>query len=103
MRIALIHATPLAMPPIAAAFRAGWPECETMNLLDDTLSADRAKLTHLDAAMYGRFRRLAAYALDHGAAGILFTCSAFGPAIETVAQEVPVPVLKPNEAMFDAA
>jgi Asp/Glu/hydantoin racemase len=103
LRLALIHATPVAMEPIAAAFRSGWPEPELMNILDDSLAPDRARERELDAEMYARFKRLVGYAFDYGARGVLFTCSAFGPAIEAAAMEASIPVLKPNEAMFDAA
>lgn len=103
-RIALIHATPLAIDPIVDAFKTHWPDCALQNLLDDTLSQDLAARGSIDDAMIERFRTLGGYSVDAGADGILFTCSAFGKAIEIVADELsPLPVLKPNEAMFDEA
>jgi len=53
--------------------------------------------------MFERFVELGGYAHRIGAEAILVTCSAFGPAIERMAGELPVPVLKPNEAMFREA
>jgi Asp/Glu/hydantoin racemase len=102
-RIALIHATPAAVEPIQAAFAEAWAEPDLVNLLDDSLSRDRAREGALTDGMYRRFDSLGSYAMSLGADGILFTCSAFGPAIERVAGAVPIPVLKPNEAMFAEA
>jgi aspartate/glutamate racemase len=104
-RIALIHALSHSVAPINEAFARDWPEAVRMNLLDDSLSADLARNGKgLDAAMHERFQRLAQYAVDTGAQGILFTCSAFGPCIEAVARRhAGIPVLKPNEAMIDEA
>jgi aspartate/glutamate racemase len=91
------------MPPVTAAFCQGWPEVETMNLLDDALSTDLARRDTLDATLRRRIAALAEYAMQIGVDGILFTCSAFGAAIEAVARTAPIPVLKPNEAMFEDA
>lgn len=102
-RIALIHATALAVEPIAQAFERHWPQARRMNLLDDSLSVDRAAAGSLTPAMVQRFVDLAGYARGAGCDAILFTCSAFGPAIEAAAQAVGLPTLKPNEAMFEQA
>jgi Asp/Glu/hydantoin racemase len=102
-RIALIHATAVAIDPIVSAFRALWPQARTTNLLDDSLSSDLARDGKLTGQMIKRFVTLARYARGGGADAILFTCSEFGPAIEAARAALDVPVLKPNEAMLDEA
>jgi hypothetical protein len=103
-RIALVHAVTVAMAPIERAFRRDWPQAQLAHLLDDTLAADLERAGTLDAALTARIRRLAEHAVGIGAAGVLFTCSSFGEAIEAASAALsPVPVLKPNEAMFRRA
>ena len=103
MRIALIHAVRVAMPPVEDAFTRHWPQAERLNLLDDALSVDRERAGALTAELSARISALANYAISAGASGILYTCSAFGEAIEAVQTRVRMPVLKPNEAMFAEA
>jgi hypothetical protein len=102
-RIALIHAVTVAVEPVQEAFRQLWPEAECANILDDSLSSDRERDGVLTEVMKRRIRALAEYGAATGAAGVLFICSAFGQAIEAAAAALPIPVLKPNEAMFEAA
>lgn len=101
--IVLIHAVPAAIPPVLEAFGRLWPEAECVNLIEDSLSPDRARDGSLTARMHWTIRALADYAAEIGADGILFTCSAFGEAIEAAAARHPIPVLTPNEAMFEVA
>ncbi len=102
-RIALIHATPLAVEPINTAFKQMWPDALATNLLDDSLAPDLVREGGITARVIDRFVTLAKYVRKAGADGIMFTCSAFGTAIEAARDAVDVPVLKPNEAMLDEA
>ncbi|MBB3772795.1 Asp/Glu/hydantoin racemase [Angulomicrobium tetraedrale] len=107
-RIVLIHALEESVIPSRKAFREQWPEALVFDLLDTSLAVDLAAVGRIDAAMIRRFVTLgdyAASAVGAGgvAAGILFTCSAFGPAIEAVKERLEIPVLRPNEAAFRAA
>jgi Asp/Glu/hydantoin racemase len=103
-RIVLFHATPVAMDPVKAAMASLWPDAESVNLLDDGLTIDRAKEgAELSEELIGRFVDFGRYAQRIGADGILITCSAFGPAIDRMDEELPLPILRPNEAMFREA
>jgi hypothetical protein len=103
MRIALIHAVRVAMQPVDDAFARHWPQAERLSLLDDALSVDRERAGALTPELWGRISALANYGVSAGASGILYTCSAFGDAIDAVKQRLRMPVLKPNEAMFAQA
>src|SRR5438270_1596948 len=76
-RIALIHATPLSLRPIAAAFSELWPEARTFNVLDDSLAPDKERGDSAPELMFRRFADLTRYAVSCGSEAILFTCSAF--------------------------
>lgn len=91
------------MDPVQDAFRRLWPEARYSSLLDDALGPDRERDGELTTAMCDRIGARADYAASTGADGILFTCSAFGEGIEQAAARLSLPVLKPNEAMFEAA
>lgn len=107
-RIALIHALEESIEPARAAFSVLWPDACWFDLLDTSLAVDLAAAGRLDEAMVGRFQTLADYAASSSGkggktAGILFTCSAFGPAIDLVKKNAAIPVLRPNEAAFAEA
>jgi len=102
-RIALIHATRVAMDPVEAAAKKIWPEAELVSILEEGLSMDSASSRVTTVALNTRIVDLARYAERLNPDGILYTCSAFGEGIEQAARTSKLPVHKPNEAMFDAA
>lgn len=103
VRIALIHATRVAIAPIEKAAEKHWPEAETFSILEEALSADRATNRVSVDQLNNRIVKLARYAEELNPAGILYTCSAFDDGIEKAASTSPLPILKPNEAMFEDA
>lgn len=107
-RIALIHALEESVVPAHAAFHAHWPQAELFDVMDVSLAPDLAAAGAITPDIARRIEALAHQALATTGpagttAGILYTCSAFGPAIDAVKQRVPVPVLRPNECAFEAA
>jgi len=99
-KIALIHATRLAISPIENTFKDYWPTANIFNLLDEGLLKDIDFIS--SHQMNKRFQSLASYAKLTGCEAILFSCSVFGHAIDSVKEVLDLPVYKPNEAMLDS-
>ena len=89
------------MQPIVDSFHANWPQARLANLLEDAWMPDLAADGKLTDDMIERFVMTGRYCVKAGADAILFTCSAFGPAIDEVRRQLSIPVLKPNEAMYE--
>ena len=101
--IAIIHAVRAAVSPIEKTFERLWPDADTINVLDETLSRDMAKAGKMTPELMARIDRLGRFSRDGGANAILYSCSAFGEAIEASRANMDIPVLKPNEAMLEEA
>lgn len=102
-RVALVHALRASIAPIERAFAEHWPDARQQHLLDDALPGDLERAGRVDDAITARFVALTRYAVHAGADAVLFTCSAFGSAIDAAAAAVEVPVAKPNDAMLERA
>jgi len=107
-RITLISALAQSPEPACSAMAEIWPEALVNNLVDDSLARDFAELGDMTPGIFERFMTLGRYAAQargaRGAtAGILFTCSAFGPAIDRVKADLSIPVVAPNEGAFEEA
>ncbi len=93
----------LAIDPVVSAFRELWPAARVTNLLEDSLAPDLAAAGSITPEIIERFVNLTRYSARCGANAVLFTCSAFGAAIDEAKRAVRIPVLKPNEAMLEDA
>jgi aspartate/glutamate racemase len=98
--VALVHATPLAIAPAAAAFRAEIPGVRIWNILDDRLLVDLAESGSMTAALRDRIAGLVGHAMSGGADAVALTCSAYSPVVDELEQRYNRPVLKPDAAMY---
>jgi hypothetical protein len=89
------------MTPASNSFKKLWPEASIVNLLDESLAIDMLADGKMTPRRVERFARLGQYCVDAGADAILFTCSAFGEAINNLKTLQRIPILTPNQALFE--
>lgn len=101
--IVLFHVHKDAMNAAVAAFAQDWPEARVSNILEDGLFEWVRETGEVVPGMYDAFQTLAEYAVGRGADGILYSCSAFRECIDACIARFDIPMLKPNDAMIEAA
>src|SRR5262249_44997316 len=102
-KLGLIHTSAALLPGFERRFPAELPGVEVFNLAADSLIKDviaRRELTPKTAR--GVLGPLAS-AEEAGADFILVTCSSIGPAVESAAPLIGVPVLRVDQPMADKA
>lgn len=100
-KIYLIHAVDVSIKPSKTSFSKLWPDARITNILEESLASDLNDAGGMTDQMKSRFQTIGQYCADAGATAILFTCSAFGSAIEEVKTKHAFPILTPNEALFE--
>jgi len=100
--IALIHALEESEEPIKQSFKKIWPDVILNQYADFKLSKDRARGVD-EAIIRERIIDLGMAAIEDGVDAILYTCSAFGDAINVAKEQINIPVFRPNESAFDEA
>jgi Asp/Glu/hydantoin racemase len=100
-KVAMISSTRAVFGSMEAAFKAVFPEAETIHLLDETL----LDLFRQDGGLSIRSRRkalqMALTAQDAGVNGILVTCSSLSPAVDEMRPFLTIPIVKIDEPMVE--
>ncbi|CAM3350803.1 Asp/Glu racemase [Deinococcus saxicola] len=92
--LALLHTTPVTVPDLSARAAQSAPNIRIINLLDDSLLSDVMAAGEVTPAVSARLRHYLQAAQDAGAGAIMTCCSSVGQALEDLAAEVQLPVLR---------
>jgi Asp/Glu/hydantoin racemase len=101
--VGLVHATPLAIPPVREAFARLWPDARLINLLDEGLLAVLESDGSIGPRATDHMLRVVGLVRDSGVGVIQLTCSAYSPLVPTLRQIASVPVLAIDDVLVETA
>ncbi len=105
-RVAVLHTSFVFInvePVLLDLFAELVPDAELVHFVDSDVLATVMREGEISPASTSRMRHLAEAAQDAGADVIFSACSSLGPAVEPVRETSPVPVLRIDDAMAEAA
>ncbi|GHF53522.1 Asp/Glu/hydantoin racemase [Deinococcus metalli] len=97
--LALLHTTPVTLGDLPARVTAQAPHVRVINVLDDSLLADVMAAGEVTPAVHARLRAYLHAAQDAGATAVMTCCSSVGAAVDALAGELTLPVLRIDRPM----
>ena len=101
--VGLVHATPLAIPPVREAFGRLWPEVQLVNILDEGLLVVLEADGSLGPRAVDRMARVIGLIRDTGVSVIQLSCSAYSPLVPTLRKLASVPVLAIDDVLVETS
>ena len=102
-RLGLVHTSATLVPVFAALCKDKLPNVDVFNIADDSLVKSIREAGSLTATIARRVTNYLESAELAGADYIMVTCSSIGPAVESGAKLIGVPVLRVDQPMADKA
>lgn len=97
--LALLHTTPVTVSDLGARLADSAPNVRVINLLDDSLLGDVMAAGEVTPAVNDRLRLYLQAVQAAGAGAVMTCCSSVGRAVEDLAAEVSLPVLRIDTPM----
>ena len=101
--LALIHTTAVTVPSMKELAAQHLPGVRVISILDDSLLPDVMAAGGVTDAVRRRLHAYVAQATEAGAQAVMSCCSSIGDAVEEIAHEAAVPVLRVDAPMAEEA
>jgi Asp/Glu/hydantoin racemase len=101
--LGLVHTTAVTVPAMKALAAEELPGVRVINILDDSLLADVIAAGGVTDAVRSRLRAYVQQAAGAGAEAVMSCCSSIGEAVEELAAEASLPVLRIDKPMAEEA
>lgn len=102
-KIAAIYTGAALVKPLSDLLKSELPNCEVMNILDDSMIADIISAGGMTKAVKRRLYGYYEIACASGAELILNTCSSIGDAVYGAREFFPIPIVRIDEPMVRKA
>src|SRR5215831_14397384 len=101
--VGLVHATPLAIPPVINAFERLAPDLKLVNLLDESLLLVLEADGSIGPRAASHMVRVLGLLGEADVGLIQLTCSAYSPLVPTLRRFASVPVLAIDDVLVETA